>query len=229
MATRRTKVKPKKRAAARRSRPVKQPRTTVKPKKQAAARRSRPVKQPRAARTPAVTVASSSVDDHPGYALLVKRLRPGPVAGGLVVITAPGALDREVHDWLMGNVAGRRSIGRTAFGDLLVFRDLRERARELGVGDADREGDVALIDVHFKKMTVLGTSVESFLDGLDDELFQRAFLRKELFDEVKRRLGACKPTECYGFVPALALGGSEDADTVRRVDWRVHQAILLQS
>lgn len=173
--------------------------------------------------------APSSVDSHPGYALLTKRLKPGPVAGGLVIITRPGALDGELRDWLLGNVAGRRSLGRTAFGDLVVFRDLRERARELGVGDAEREGDVALVDIHYKKMTVLGTSVETFLDGLDDALFQKAFLRKELFDEAKRRLGACKPTECYGFVPALALGGSEDADSVQRVDWRVHQAILLQT
>ncbi|MBL8923444.1 MAG: DUF1851 domain-containing protein [Myxococcaceae bacterium] len=172
--------------------------------------------------------APSSVDDHPGYAKLVKRLAPGAAAGGLVIVTRPGALDAELREWLMGNVSGRRSIGRTAFGDLLVFRDLRERARELGVGDPAREGDVAVVDVHFKRMTVLGTSVDTFLDGLDDPLFQKAFLRKELFDEVKRRLGACKPNECYAFVPALALGGSEDAGSVQRVDWRVHQAILLQ-
>lgn len=146
-----------------------------------------------------------------------------------MVITPPGALDDELHDWLMGNVAGRRSIGRTAFGELLVFRDLRERARELGVGDPERESDVALIDVHFKKMTVLGNSVEAFLDSLDDGDFQDAFLRRSMFDEVKQRLGPCAPNECYGFVPALSLGGSEDADSVQRVDWRVHQAILLQT
>lgn len=181
----------------------------------------------RVARTKAV--GRDGVDGHPSFITLTSRLRPGSYAGGLVIITTPGALDAEMSEWLMGNVAGRRSIGRTAFGELLVFRDLRERARELGMGNPDNEADIALIDVHFKKMTVLGTSVESFLDGLDDPLFQNAFLRKELFDEVKHRLGPCRPNECYGFVPALALGGSEDAGSVQRVDWRVHQAILLQT
>ena len=78
-------------------------------------------------------------------------------------------------------------------------------------------------------MTVLGTSVDAFLEGLDDRDFQEAFLRLSLFDEVKQRLGACKPNECYGFVPALALGGSEEPDTVQRLDWQVHQSLLLQS
>lgn len=205
-----------------------------KPKPRAA---KRPVAKKRAAKKPAVkkpaakgkVAGRAGVDGHPSFITLTSRLRPGSYAGGLVIITAPGALDAEMSDWLMGNVVGRRSIGRTAFGELLVFRDLRERARELGMGNPDNEADVALIDVHFKKMTVLGTSVESFLDGLDDPLFQNAFLRKELFDEVKRRLGPCRPNECYGFVPALALGGSEDAASVQRVDWRVHQAILLQT
>lgn len=168
-------------------------------------------------------------ESHPAFDALTRRLKPGSYAGGLVVITAPGALDDEMHDWLMGNVDGRRSIGRTAFGEILVFRDLRERARELGVGDPDNEADIALIDVHFKKMTVLGTSVDTFLEGLDDRDFQEAFLRLLLFDEVKRRLGPCKPNECYGFVPALALGGSEEPETVQRLDWQVHQSILLQS
>ena len=172
---------------------------------------------------------SSQLEDHPSFLSLTKRLKRGSYAGGLLVITAPGALDDAMHDWLMGNVAGRRSIGRTAFGELLVFRDPRERARELGVGDPEREADVALIDVHFKKMTVLGNSIEAFLDSLDDADFQEAFLRRSMFDEVKRRLGPCAPNECYGFVPALSLGGSEDAASVQRVDWRVHQAILLQT
>lgn len=185
----------------------------------------------RAKSTPAPkrTTKSSRLEDHPAFISLTKRLKPGTYAGGLLVITPPGALDDAMHDWLMGNVAGRRSIGRTAFGEVLVFRDLRERARELEVGDPERESDVALIDVHFKKMTVLGNSVDTFLDSLDDADSQEAFLRRSMFDEVKRRLGPCAPNECYGFVPALSLGGSEDAASVQRVDWRVHQAILLQT
>ncbi|MCA2981210.1 MAG: hypothetical protein INH37_23295, partial [Myxococcaceae bacterium] len=87
-----------------------------------------------------------SIDSHPSYQRLVETLKPGRYARGLVFITEPGALDEEMTDWLMGNVEGRRSLGRTAFGELLVFRDLRARAAELGAGDPERESDVVLVD-----------------------------------------------------------------------------------
>lgn len=213
---------------ARRPSPAKKKKKTQKTSKP---KRATKKKVTRAKARPAAkrVTKAARLEDHPSFISLTKRLKPGSYAGGLLVITAPGALDDALHDWLMGNVAGRRSIGRTAFGELLVFRDLRERAQELGVGDPEREADVALIDVHFKKMTVLGNSIEAFLDSLDDADFQEAFLRRSMFDEVKRRLGPCAPNECYGFVPALSLGGSEEAASVQRLDWRVHQAILLQT
>lgn len=211
---------PAKKKTLKTSKPKPRPRAAAKKEKVTRAKAGPAAKHP---------AKSARLEGHPSFLSLTKRLKPGSYAGGLLVITAPGALDDAMHDWLMGNVAGRRSIGRTAFGELLVFRDLRERARELGVGDPEREADVALIDVHFKKMTVLGNSIEAFLDSLDDADFQEAFLRRSMFDEVKRRLGPCAPNECYGFVPALSLGGSEDAASVQRVDWRVHQAILLQT
>lgn len=187
-------------------------------------KRARPTKTRAAARP-----AGDTIESHPGYRRLLARLRPGPAANGLILVTKPGALDDEMSDWLLGNVQGRRSIGRTAFGELIIFRDLRARARELGSGDPETEGDVALIDIHYKKMTVLGTSVDAFLDGLEDRAFQDAFLRRDMFEQAAARLGPLRPTQCYGFVPALALGGSDSADSVERVDWRVHQALLLQS
>lgn len=225
---------------ARRPAPAKKKKTlkTSKPKPatkktatRAKARRAtkKPVTRAKARPAAKRLTTSARLEDHPAFISLTRRLKPGSYAGGLLIITAPGALDDAMHDWLMGNVPGRRSIGRTAFGELLVFRDLRERAHELGIGDPEREADVALVDVHFKKMTVLGNSIEAFLDSLDDADFQEAFLRRSMFDAVKRRLGPCAPNECYGFVPALSLGGSEDAASVQRLDWRVHQSILLQT
>lgn len=196
-------------------------------KKKASTAKKRPA-PPAKKRAPSKRGAET-IEGHPGYRQLLERLRPGPAANGLVLITKPGALDDEMSDWLLGNVQGRRSIGRTAFGELLVFRDLRARARELGSGDAEREGDVALIDIHYKKMTVLGTSVDAFLEGLEDRAFQDAFLRRAMFEQAVARLGPLGPTQCYGFVPALALGGEDSADSLDRVDWRVHQALLLQS
>lgn len=87
---------------------------------------------------------------------------------------------------------------------------------------------MAAIDIHFKRMKVLSMSAEEFVQVLDDAEWQNAFLRKPLFDAVKARLGEWAPDECYCFVPALALGGSEQAASVDRVNWNVHQALLLQ-
>ena len=171
----------------------------------------------------------ASIDDHPQYRELIEKLKPGWHAGGLLFVMQPGELDDEMTDWLMGRIAGRRSIGRTVFGDFILFRDLRDRARETGDGDPETEADVAMIDIHYKRMDVLGYSIAEVLEKLDDPSFQKAFFRKELADAVRARIGAPKDNECYGFVPALALGGSEDAASVASVDWRVHQAILIQT
>lgn len=74
---------------------------------------------------------------HPKLSWLIQALPPGRYAGGLLQISPPGAHARELEPWLMGRTAGRTSIGRTAFGELLVFRDLRDHAASLGMEDAD--------------------------------------------------------------------------------------------
>ena len=166
---------------------------------------------------------------HPKLTWLLANLKPGRHAGGLLQFAPPGVHAAELEPWLMGKTEGRTSIGRTAFGELLVFRDLRDHAASLGMEDADIACDVAAIDIHFKRMKILATSAEEFVQLLDDEEWQRAFLRLPIFTAAKARLGDWDQHECYGFVPALALGGAEHAASVQRVDWRVHQSILLQS
>jgi hypothetical protein len=170
-----------------------------------------------------------TIDGHPSYARLVKELRPGRHAGGALLVTEPGALDDVMAPWLMGRVDGRRSLGRTAFGDLIVFRDLRARARALGEPGADTACDVAMVDIHYKRMAVLAYSVDALLESLDDVEWQRAFLRRDMYQEVRQRLGDYADGECFCFVPALSLGGSDDAASVQRADWRVHQEILRQT
>jgi hypothetical protein len=165
---------------------------------------------------------------HPKLTWLLANLKPGRHAGGLLQFSQPGIHAAQLGPWLMGRTEGRTSIGRTAFGELLVFRDLRNHATELGMDDAEFACDVAAIDIHFKRMKILATSAEEFVEVLDDPEWQRAFLRQPIYAAAKKRIGDWEHHECYCFVPALALGGSEHAATVQRVDWRVHQALLLQ-
>jgi hypothetical protein len=229
------KSKPTKKPAPARRAKAKAPKATKAPKtkpRPAPAAKASPTRAPKAAAKPDVKAKPRKklfVDSHPSYQRLIETLKPGRYARGLVFITEPGALDEEMTDWLMGNVDGRRSLGRTAFGEILVFRDLRMRAAELGLGDPERESDVALIDIHYKKMRVLSQNVEGFLDALEDPEFQSTYLRKELYEAVRAKVGPPSETECYGFVPALALGGREDVGSVQRLDWKVHQAILIQT
>jgi hypothetical protein len=129
--------------------------------------------------------------------------------------------------WLLGNTAGRTTIGRTAFGEFVIFRDLSERARALGLPGADEACDVSIIDVHYRRMTMIADSAQSFVELLEDKSWQRAFLRRDLLDKVRKKLGELGDDELYAFVPALALGGAEEPKYVERCNWLVHQALLL--
>ena len=196
-----------------------------KPAKKPSSKKSAPgAKQ----RRPLSPRAATGATVHPKLTWLLENLKPGRYAGGLLQFSASGTHANELGPWLMGRTDGRTSIGRTAFGELLIFRDLRDHATSLGMEDAATACDVAAIDIHFKRMKILATSAEEFVELLDDAEWQKAFLRKKLYLAAKVRVGDWDRHECFGFVPALALGGSEQAASVERVDWRVYQALLLQ-
>ena len=217
----------KKKAVATKKKPAPKGRVAAKRKpapKQVAARK--PAKAVRPPPPPPDALLERPV--HPKLSWLLANLAPGRHAGGLLQISLPGIHAVQLEAWLLGNTAGRTSLGRTAFGELLVFRDLRDKAQELGMADAELACDVAAVDIHFKKMKVLATSTEEFVEMLGDDEWQRAFLRKPLFEAAKARVGDWGAAECFCFVPALALGGSEVAASVECVDWHVHQALLLQ-
>lgn len=197
------------------------PKPVVKSKKKAVVAKAKPKTAEKPKR--------SGIDAHPGYALLSSKLKPGRHAGGLLFVTPFGAHDDEMGPWLMGKTDGRRAIGRTAFGDIVVFRDLSARAKELGMSDPHTACDVAMIDIHYKRMTMLADSAKSFLESLDRPEWQKAFLRADLYKQAKKRLGDYGDDECFCFVLALAFGGSEDAASVQRANWRVHQDILRQT
>lgn len=210
------------------------PRITAKRAKMPAPRiAAKPAKKP--ARKPAAATPPPPPPDallergvHPKLTWLLSTLKPGRHAGGLLQFSQPGTHAAQLSPWLMGRTEGRTSIGRTAFGELLVFRDLRNHATDLGMEDAESACDVTAIDIHFKRMKVLATSAEEFVESLDDPEWQKAFLRQPIYEAAKARIGDWDQHECFAFVPALALGGSEQAASVERMDWSVHQSLLLQ-
>lgn len=206
-----------------------------------ASKKKKPVvakKKPAAARKPAlkkkpvVVPKPASYDfsgPHPQFTAFTKQFKPGRYADGLLLVTPPGALDAELAPWLVNRMSGRVSLGRTAFGEFLVFRDLRERALLNGDAEPEVACDFVVVDIHTKQMKVLAHSLEALVGFIDDASWQTDFLRKALYDQVKSKLGACADDECYGFVPALVLGGAEAPGFVARQKWREHQAMLLQT
>jgi hypothetical protein len=199
-------------------------------KKKKAAKKKAPPKKKKAPakKKKKAPAAKKKAAEHPSLTWLRDRIPPGRYAGGTLLVVEPGGHDAEMGPWLLGNTDGRTSLGRTAFGEILVFRDLRDRARALGLPGADDACDVALIDVHYRRMTMIADSAAAFVDSLEDPEWQRAFLRRDLYDQARTRLGELADDELYAFVPALALGGSEDAASLERCNWQVHQEILRQ-
>ena len=202
---------------------------TAPKKKAAVAKKPAPAKKKPTVKKRAPAPSYDFSGPHPKLAVLTKKFKPGRYADGLVLFTKPGALDRELAPWLMNRMDGRVSLGRTAFGEFIVFRDLRERALLNGDVEPEFACDIAIVDIHTKQMKVPVHSVEEWAGFIDDANWQSDFFRKALHDKVKAKLGAYGDDECYGFVPALALGGAEEPAFVARQKWREHQAILLQT
>ncbi|WP_259779841.1 DUF1851 domain-containing protein [Aestuariispira ectoiniformans] len=51
---------------------------------------------------------------------------------------------------------------------------------------------------------------------------------KPLFARAKKKLGALEPGECYGFFPALAMGGAPKLENLKRVQALEHFLFLAQ-
>lgn len=66
--------------------------------------------------------------------------------------------------------------------------------------------------------------------SLDDEAHDLLDLEgKLLFSRVVKKYGSLEIGECYGFMPALALGGLQDMEFVRRLKAPEHFAIIAQT
>jgi hypothetical protein len=58
--------------------------------------------------------------------------------------------------------------------------------------------------------------------------FQDGYMWKDLFKQALAAHGAVAIDECYGFFPALKLGGSDDVGSIRRVKMHEHLMFLAQ-
>jgi hypothetical protein len=132
-------------------------------------------------------------------------------ANGLIWIVNPEDFADLIEDWDVPK--GSIVFGRTAFGDLFLWS----------------EKQVQYLFVHQSSVGEMTDDIETFMDMmLCNSSYKGDGLMGKQFQKIVRRLGPPAIDECYAFVPALALGGDGDTNTVERVKLREHLGILAE-
>jgi hypothetical protein len=100
----------------------------------------------------------------------------------------------------------------TAMGDLLIW--------EMAY--------LSLVDYRHGNVTIVGKSLKNFFRVFAEDSYLVERLRWEPYPAARERLGEPAFDECFGYVPALALGGPETADHLQKVKLREHIYLLSQ-
>ena len=132
-------------------------------------------------------------------------------ADGFLRMAEPDTYEDVLDDWL-GASDKRATILSTALGHLFVW-----------AGDAAH-----LLNPLDGRVRRLTDDVEILFDTVLCDVDVLKGLKKDLYDATLPRLGRPGPDECFGFVPALALGGSETPENLQRVEAREYLAILAE-
>ena len=133
-------------------------------------------------------------------------------ADGLLWVVDPGDFASSVHEWF-GPDSGTLVIARSAFADLFMWRESR----------------MVVLDPRSGRVTELPMPVSVFFSfALSRSNYRDALCNREHFDIALPRLGKLSASECYGYFPALALGGSGEPDTIQRVGLFEHLSLLRQ-
>ncbi|MGC9357936.1 MAG: T6SS immunity protein Tdi1 domain-containing protein, partial [Anaerolineae bacterium] len=130
----------------------------------------------------------------------------------LLWLVDPEQLADPLEEWL----GHRKALAflRTAFGDMLIWHEDHARYLSVVYGRLHRPL-TGRLDILFE--------VTLCDDRYVDIAIDRLTYRKAL-----PRLGAPARDEVYAYVPALALGGSEDASALQKVKLREHLSFLAQ-
>jgi hypothetical protein len=134
-------------------------------------------------------------------------------ARGLLWFVDPDELADPLKEWLTDEHQPAWAFARTAFGDLLFWHN-----------------DTAYyLHVLYDKIAELTDDLELLFEyTLCKDSYLDKVVDRNLFEKVLPRLGAPHFDECYAFEPAIALGGSGQANTVQKAKLREHLSVLAQ-
>jgi len=131
---------------------------------------------------------------------------------GLLWLVDPEQFSGVIDDWVQLDNGKPLVFLRTAFAHLYFWHE--NAAYSLDV----QRGGVSRVTPRVDRLFTL----------LCDPEIREKILRAPLFEKALPLLGSPSRDECYAFEPALALGGSGDLETIRRVKMRAALGVLAQ-
>ncbi len=142
----------------------------------------------------------------------------GNYADGLIKVINPADYADSLYEWLGGEDESKLPIAMTAFGDIFYYRKL-----------TDTDEDVSFLDIHHRQIDVCIWSLNDFFNSfiVDKDAIEE-YLKKKLFERASKEKGSINYDEIYYFIPALAIGGSEDIKHIDKGIATVHQSLLFQ-
>lgn len=99
----------------------------------------------------------------------------------------------------------------TAFGDLITW---------------EKNQFVGIVYYRYGVSKIMIRDFDLFLMLLQDKTFKKQFFALEAFEKSVECYGALDFGECFGYVPLLAMGGSEKLENLKKVRIREHIALI---
>jgi Uncharacterized conserved protein len=125
-------------------------------------------------------------------------------------------------------------VYQSVFDDAYANRDREIVFAVTGLGDFLTWTGDSIRAVYFKNgcdsIIESGDDMEWFFDmDLADHGFLRDNLDDKMYVAAKQELGEPEYDECYGYVPLLALGGSEKIENLQKVKIKEHISLIAQT
>jgi hypothetical protein len=142
---------------------------------------------------------------------------------GLLWMVDPDEFVPVLAAWNVPNDPPLIVVARTAMGQLFL---LGSNFRAPNGAPAPK---VLVLNPHSASYNTVGLVAEKFLTrSIADEDFLKPAMHEAETKRAAKDVGPISWNEMYGYEPALALGGSGKADTVRRFDLFTHHLLLSQ-
>lgn len=101
----------------------------------------------------------------------------------------------------------------TAFGDILTW---------------EKNKYICLISFVHSTVKIIESGSEFFLDDINDSSYAEKFFDISTYQAVKAKEGRLRDDECYGIVPLPALGGTENVESFKIVNYHEYLELVLQ-